>query len=77
MAKKMVVVAAAVLLLVALALDAAAPASAMDCQAGCAELKVKGSPFELVTDCEKRCAEIAASRKEPHDPNKDAKWDIP
>ncbi|CAL5098190.1 unnamed protein product [Urochloa decumbens] len=71
--KKMVVALAAALLLVAIALAAAPAASAMDCKAGCAELK--NSPLGA-GDCEKKCAEIAA-QSGGRDPWKDSKWDIP
>ncbi|RCV36144.1 hypothetical protein SETIT_7G296100v2 [Setaria italica] len=70
MANKKMVAAVAALLLVAMAL---APASAMDCKAGCAELK--DSPLGTA-DCEKKCAEIAASTGS-RDPWKESKWDIP
>ena len=63
--KKMVLVVAA-LLLVALALEAAPPAAAMDCKAGCAELSRLG-----VFNCEKRCEAIAAQAQQgPRDPDK-------
>ncbi|PUZ63032.1 hypothetical protein GQ55_3G035500 [Panicum hallii var. hallii] len=74
MASRKMIVLVAALLLVAVALEAAPRASAMDCKAGCAELK--DSPLGGAADCEKKCAEIAAT-KGPQDPNKAAKWDIP
>jgi hypothetical protein len=70
--KKMVVVAA--LLLVALALEAAPPAAAMDCKAGCAEVT---GPLGMSTEeCMKNCAAIAKEQG-PRDPNLDQKRDIP
>ena len=75
MASKKVIVLVAALLVVAVALEAAPRVSAaMDCKAGCAELK--DSPLGGAADCEKKCLEIAAT-KGPTDPNKAAKWDIP
>jgi len=71
--KKMVLVVAA-LLLVALALEAAPPAAAMDCKAGCAEVT---GPLGMSTEeCMKNCAAIAKEQG-PRDPNLDQKWDIP
>lgn len=70
MAKKMAIIMAA-LLVVAVALESAPAASAMDCKAGCAELKA--SPLGT-SDCEKKCAELS---KGGQDPFKAAKWDIP
>ena len=71
----MVVVVAA-LLLVALALEAAPPAAAMDCKAGCAEVS---GPLGMSTEeCMKNCDAIAAGRNgQPRDPYKDDKLDIP
>jgi hypothetical protein len=75
MANKKTVMVAAVAALLLFAVALAPPASAMDCKAGCAELK--DSPLGgAAADCEKKCAEIAAS-KGGRDPWKDSKWDIP
>ncbi|KAF8657894.1 hypothetical protein HU200_059704 [Digitaria exilis] len=70
MANKKMVVLVAALLLVAVALESAPAASAMDCKAGCSELKA--SPLGTA-DCEKKCAELSKGQ----DPFKAAKWDIP
>jgi hypothetical protein len=75
MASKKMVLAVAALLLVTLALQVAPPAIAMDCKAGCAE--IKNSPLGIsIEECLKRCEGIATEQG-PRDPYKDNKLDIP
>jgi hypothetical protein len=74
MASNKTVLIVAAMLLITLVLEAAPPATAMDCKAGCDE--VTGPLHMSMEDCMKRCKEIAA-KQGPRDPYKDNKLDIP